>query len=277
MDYSNPEIPEHINTSPEHPLKDFFLLTAGVLGVLFAVLLLLTFAANWLAGYIPFAVEAEWVESQWVDYDQPENRKVTAYLQQLADRLSAEMELPDNMSIHVHYDADDDLNAYATLGGHIILLQGLLSAVPSENTLAMILAHEIAHVRLRHPVKSAGRGVVIGLGIASLGLLAGVNVDFLTSSSALYLMKFSRDQERMADELALDAVNKVYGHVRGAASLFEDVLSSDGINLPDYLGFISTHPLNGERVHAIHQNTKQNQWLNEGELATLPDYALIPE
>ena len=32
MDYSNPEIPEGINTSKQHPLKDFFILSIGVLG-----------------------------------------------------------------------------------------------------------------------------------------------------------------------------------------------------------------------------------------------------
>jgi predicted Zn-dependent protease len=272
MDYSNPKIPEHINTRPEHPLKEFFLLSAGVLGAFFAVLLILTFFANRLAGFVPFEVEEGWVAGQWQDHDQSEHRDVVGYLQQLADRLIAEMDMPDGMTVRIHYNAANILNAYATLGGHIVIFQGLLSAVSSENTLAMILAHEIAHVRQRHPVKSAGRGVVIGLGVASLGLLAGINTDFLASSSALYLMKFSRDQEREADELALYALNEVYGHVSGAADLFEDALSKEGLNLPDYLGFISTHPLNAERVHAIHYDSEQNQRVNEGEITALPAF-----
>jgi len=272
MDYSNPKIPENINTSPQHPIKELFMLSAGVLGAIFAVLLMLTFFANWLAGYIPFEVEEDWVAEQWGDHDSPDNLDVTEYLQQLADRLAAEMGMPDGMSVKVHYEPSGILNAYAALGGHIVIFQGLLSAASSENTLAMILAHEIAHIRQRHPVKSAGRGVVIGLGVASLGLLAGINTDFLQTSSTLYLMKFSRDQEREADKLALYALNKVYGHVNGATNLFEEVLSGRGLDLPDYLGFISTHPLNLERVRAIYRDSVQNQWLNKGEITEFPDF-----
>lgn len=51
----------------------------------------------------------------------------------------------------------------ATPGGHVIIYRGLLEKIPNENTLVMLLGHEIGHIKLRHPVKALGKGVVIGL------------------------------------------------------------------------------------------------------------------
>ena len=82
----------------------------------------------------------------------------------------------------MHYDDDADVNAFATLGGHIVVYPGLLEAVPDENALAMVLAHEIAHVRHRHPI--------VGL-----------------SRSA-------------ADATALETLARAYGHVGGADRFF---------------------------------------------------------
>ena len=57
MDYSNPDIPEGINYSKTHPLKEFVLLTTGVFGVLLIAVLLLGVFADHFAQYIPYRVE----------------------------------------------------------------------------------------------------------------------------------------------------------------------------------------------------------------------------
>ncbi|MEC9410786.1 MAG: M48 family metalloprotease, partial [Pseudomonadota bacterium] len=64
--------------------------------------------------------------------------------------IPQEAEIP---SVKVHWLPNvDAANAFATSGGNIHVTRGLLDAVNSENGLAMVLAHEYAHIELRHPV-----------------------------------------------------------------------------------------------------------------------------
>ncbi len=65
------------------------------------------------------------------------------------------------MAVTAHYVTDDTINAFATLGGHLMVYQGLMRRMPGENALANVIGHEIGHVKLRHPVSSMGRGLVI--------------------------------------------------------------------------------------------------------------------
>jgi hypothetical protein len=56
-EYSNPKIPEGINVSSEHPLKDFFLMLSGISIALVVVIMLLSIFAQQLVRFIPFEVE----------------------------------------------------------------------------------------------------------------------------------------------------------------------------------------------------------------------------
>ena len=55
MEYSNPEIPENINTTKEHPLKEFFILSGGIIGCIVVAVLVLSLLAETLAARIPFS------------------------------------------------------------------------------------------------------------------------------------------------------------------------------------------------------------------------------
>jgi len=48
----------------------------------------------------------------------------------------------------------DEFNAFATPGGHIFLTRGLIKAAKSEDALAAVIAHELAHVQLRHGTRA---------------------------------------------------------------------------------------------------------------------------
>ena len=147
---------------------------------------------------------------------------IQAQLQLLANDLSNHMDLPDEMAITVHYSSAETVNAFATLGGHIFMYKGLIDQLDSQEALSMVMAHEIAHVKLRHPISSLGEGVTLAV-LASVitgatGSSAGEAL--ISSSSNLGLMKFSRDQEQDADFLAAQAINSKYGNILGAQSLF---------------------------------------------------------
>ena len=104
-------------------------------------------------------------------------------------------------------------------GGLIVVTQGLLDQVESENELAFVLGHELGHFRNRDHLRALGRGVVISLFFAVVtgNDVAGLGI----KATDLTLRGFSREQETRADEFGLAIVHAEYGHVNQASRLFE--------------------------------------------------------
>lgn len=250
MEYTNPEIPEGINTSREHPLKEFAILSIGVMGGLLAVVLLLSFLADHLAYKIPFSVEQR-LTKEWFK-GEAASPQMETYLNALAARIMEAQDFPDDMRVQVHYDKGETVNAFATLGGHIIIYRGLLQKLSNENAVAMVLAHEIAHVRHRDPIRSMGRGVVVGVAVSMVSTAVGDSMvdSLLGQGGQLTALKYSRGQESEADELATTTLISLYGHLNGATDLFEALQQiqhgKEGIE------FFSTHPLTKKRIERIH-------------------------
>jgi len=252
--YENPEIPEGINYSREHPLREFALLASAVLAAVVVLVAALALSAEHLARLVPFQLERALAEraGQRLLPAPPAGAAAPrrAYLQALAERLGGALELPADMPITVHYLDDDTVNAFATLGGNIFVYRGLFERLEHENALAMVLAHEIAHVRHRDPIVAIGRGLTVTLALASLaGLTDTALVDRLVGHAGmLTTLGFSRRQEARADAAALIALQRIYGHAGGAQALFETLAASAGREPPT---FFSTHPLSARRIERI--------------------------
>lgn len=249
MDYSNPEIPEGINYSKSHPLKEFVILTAGVLGGLLIVVMLLGVFADHFAQYIPFDVEKNFHILVPAKDDGPPVLKT--YLEGLSKRIAAAEALPPGMDIHVHYVDSDIVNAYATLGGHIVLYRGLLEKLQHENALVMVMAHEIAHVKYRHVIRSMGSGLVVGITLSMLDNALGNAVvsNMIGQTGQVGMLKFSRVHEQEADNAALDCLRRMYGHVEGAEELFVAIKQ---VARPGFTPvFLRTHPDLDARIQHI--------------------------
>ncbi len=111
------------------------------------------------------------------------------------------------------------VNAYATLGGHIYVIDGLLQQARSAEELAGVLAHEIEHVRNRHIMQ----GVAVNL--LTLGAFAvAMPGDPTAGSQIAYLLltlKFSRQQEYEADEAGLRRLQAAHVDAAGFRNFFE--------------------------------------------------------
>ena len=251
MEYSNPEIPEGINYSKTHPLKEFVLLTAGVLGVLLVIFATLAFFADKLAHHIPFSMEKD--IDTFVMSDVKKNTAVTAYLQQLADRIVLTQDLEEGMVIKVHYVDSDVVNAYATLGGNVIFFRGLLQKMSHENALVMVMAHEIAHVKHRHPIRSLGKGLVIGMAISLVNSSMGDAMigDVVGNTGMVTILKYSRSHENEADDTALASLLQLYGHVNGADELFRHIHDKSQSEISYQPEFLTTHPDVAGRIAKI--------------------------
>jgi predicted Zn-dependent protease len=271
VEYHNPQPPEGINVSQTHPLLDFLRLLGGLLVIAAIVFVALALLADKVAKYVPFEKELE-ISSRFAD-DFPAPGPTSAYLQDLADRVVAAQELPTGMRIRMHYVDSSTVNAFATLGGNVIFFRGLIGKMPSENALAMVISHEIAHVKLRHPIATFGRGLAIGILVAMVSAGSGSDIvgRALGNAGLLTALTFSRSQESAADAAALRTLARMYGHVAGADEVFKLLQeeSTHGIgNLP---AILRTHPLDQDRIDAIARLAATNGWPMQGPTQLLPE------
>lgn len=280
MIIENPVMPEGINVSKIHPLAEMVMLLTGVIAVGFALTIALAYVAGYFADQISFETEVSMIESfadklPGIGKDaDPAAIAIQEKLQGLADRIAVVQELPEGMEITVHYSEDDVVNAFATLGGHIFIYKGLIDQLESENSLAMVVAHEIAHIKNRDPIRSLARAVGVSLAFAMVlgSSESGGSDELISSVSTLTSLDFSRSQETDADEIALASVMALYGHVQGSTDLFNVLLAMEsevGVTPPE---FLSTHPVSTNRIHHLDELADQGGWTTKGELMPINQY-----
>ncbi|MCB1625201.1 MAG: M48 family metallopeptidase [Pseudomonadales bacterium] len=248
MSYENPEVPHDVNVAPGNHLIEFLRLAAALVLLVLLAAAVLYLAGGQLARFIPFATEQRWVGDRVIGVKIERNDsdvRLNQYLQQVTDSLSLVMHLPDGMRIRVHVISMKTPNAFATLGGHIVLTRELFDLMPSENALAMVIAHEIAHVKHRDPISALG-------GTASLGLLLAViggDASSLAPQVAMLVQRgYTREAERRADLDAIAALQARYGHAGGAAAVFELLAATHADEHVGVPTLLSTHPTDAERI-----------------------------
>jgi predicted Zn-dependent protease len=268
---------EGINSSTENPLKELAWLLAGSIAAVVAIVVALSLAAQWIAPRIPYEYEARLAASLPPFATAPETesgRAVQSELQSLADRLARHMQMPEGMKVRVGWSESRAVNAYATLGGQVVFLGGLLARLESENALAMVMAHEIAHLKHRHATAALGRGVAVGVLLtvisAELGRNAAAGV--LSQAGLATTLSFNRDQEREADDSGLAALAAEYGHVGGAVDLFRTMASLPGAGgrQAGQVELLRTHPLTHNRQLAVGEWARRHQVPLDGPRRPLP-------
>jgi Zn-dependent protease with chaperone function len=140
-----------------------------------------------------------------------------------------------------------EVNAFAAPGGVVVVFTGLLASADSAEEVAGVLAHEIAHVELRHSlrqlVKVAGLRVLFAAVLGDYGQLAGWGAQ-------LTELKFSRDAEREADARGLARLVAARVDPQGLPRFFAKLEQAEGAaaSLPAVL---STHPATRERMDTL--------------------------
>jgi predicted Zn-dependent protease len=125
--------------------------------------------------------------------------------------------LPERLfTYHFYVIEDDSFNAFATPSGHIFVNTGLIERLESEEELAGVLAHEIAHVSCRHisetihrmrkvqKMSIAGLAASILLGMTGAGEAASAVMVGTVAGQQSASLAYSREFERQADETAME-------------------------------------------------------------------------
>lgn len=144
-------------------------------------------------------------------------------------------------------DDPKTLNAFCTPGGYIYVYTGLIKYLDSEDHLAGVMGHEIAHADLRHSTRQMSK--VYGLQVM-LSVATGRADPGMIEQIALGLvnLKFSRGHETESDNGSVKYLCSTGYNAAGAAGFFKKIESEGGSRQPQ---FLSTHPNPGNRVENI--------------------------
>lgn len=253
MKFEAKQIPEGINTSNDHPLRELIILLSGVAALLLVAFVVLMLMSDFLVRFIPLQTEQQWFSSSRLDFvskaePTPDGANVERYLGELVAKLKPAKDKDIQYTIRL---MDSDIpNAFITPGGHIFVTTELLRHVNTENALAMVIAHEMAHQVHRHPIRGMGRGIVIAV---ALMMLTGVDgsewvLDIFAESINLGLLAYSREQEREADQTGIKMLIDRYGHSAGSSYFFEQLVKLNLDQLNGVSEYMSTHPDTDERI-----------------------------
>jgi predicted Zn-dependent protease len=137
-------------------------------------------------------------------------------------------------------------------GGYLYVYTGLIKFLDSEDQLAGVMGHEIAHAALRHSTKQMTK--LYGLD-AVRQLVTGRKDAKMVEQIALNLasMKFSRKHEAEADEHSVHYLCGSNLNAAGAAGFFKKIKDKEGT--PP--AFLSTHPDPGNRVKDIEYKAQE--------------------
>ncbi|NOR14600.1 MAG: M48 family metalloprotease [Candidatus Aminicenantes bacterium] len=148
------------------------------------------------------------------------------------------------------------VNAFAVPGGYVYVTRGIMAMMNSEAELAVVLGHELGHVNARHSMSRLSNQAMVGLGLAAGSAISKTFSDLAGLASTgmqLLFLKYSRDDEREADQLGVDYSRQGGYNPSKMIDFFASLENlgdlSGGQTLP---GFLSTHPLTSERI----QNTQ---------------------
>jgi beta-barrel assembly-enhancing protease len=181
-----------------------------------------------------------------------QDAEINRYVNVLGDSIS---NLADNRGLDYHFYIvnANEINAFAVPGGFVYVNRGLIDKTQNLSQLAGVLGHEIGHVVRRHSVKQmekaqgANIGVVLGCTLLNVCGSGAAQAAINIGGSALFA-KFSRDDERQADEEGVKNTIRAGISPNGIPQMFEILLAERKSNPSSVEGWFATHPGEEERI-----------------------------
>ncbi len=175
--------------------------------------------------------------------------KVDAVNTHLLQQFANGLQLSSSYPIKVSVVDNEEVNAFALPGGHIVVYTGILKVIEQPEALVALLGHEASHINNRHSLKGMLSGLSMGImqsivlsGFGSVGDLV------IRNASSLQQLGYSRKLEREADKEGMVLMVQNNINPVGMKLLMQQLQASDK-GLPSSFSFISSHPLSDERIN----------------------------
>lgn len=198
------------------------------------------------------------------------NHAQTQQLHQIAKRLipytAAWNERANQWKWSVALINSDEINAFCMPGGKIAFYTGILNKLRlTEDEIAMIMGHEMAHALREHSreqlAKNSATSLGISLGAQLLGL-GDIGTYAARMGGQLLSLRFSRNDENDADLVGLEMAARAGYNPQAAVTLWEKMGNASGNN-SNGLSFLSTHPSGPDRIRELQRNVPRVQGLYE--------------
>lgn len=192
------------------------------------------------------------------------NTEETARVRAIAQRLIPQTTVfrPDaaNWKWEINVQESKEVNAYCMAGGKIMVYTGLIDQLkPSDDELAAVMGHEIAHALREHSREQMSEAYAQQIGLLGLAAVVGVtSKDANKANTALALgstvtavaltLPHSRRDEHEADEIGLELAARAGYDPNAALTLWEKMSKVGGSKPPELL---STHPADASRIADI--------------------------
>lgn len=190
-------------------------------------------------------------------------------LTELITPLAAAADIPSER-IKIHIIDDDDFNAFVTDGEDVYVYTGLMKQIKNVDALQAVIAHEIGHTIGGHMaqmrdrmaaemkrtmlIQALGIGLMVAGGNPSLG--AGV-MGGASGVAQQSMLAFSRDEERIADNLGVDLMVRAKQNPNGFITVFEQMNNMTGAMEAKINPNRINHPLTTERLNNVREYIKK--------------------
>lgn len=194
-------------------------------------------------------------------YDDPRWQE---YVQKVGERLVAYSSEP-RTQFHFTVLNLSDVNAFALPDGYIFVNRGLLAYLESEDQLAAVIGHEIAHVVANHAAKKNAMGALGNVAGFVGAVITGVGQvrDVTNQATDTVVSGYGRDMELQADQLGGEFLAKAgynpFAMIEVIQVLKDQELFATqvGGEQKSYHGVFASHPQNDKRLHdAVEENAK---------------------
>jgi predicted Zn-dependent protease len=195
-------------------------------------------------------------------YEIYRDRELTEYINEIGQTVALHSDKPSTYAgYHFAILDSKEINAFASPGGTIFITRGMIKAVNSEDELAAVLAHEVAHINHRDGIASIKKArwteavTIIGASAAKeygskdlsqLVTLFEGSIDDIVKT--LVVNGYGREQEYSADKSSL-AILKLSGYDPAALKDFVTRLIKKGKTSKG--GMLQTHPATNDRLENI--------------------------
>ena len=183
----------------------------------------------------------------------PARGPISDYISTLGFKLAKQLP-PNDYDWNFKVINQKDINAFALPGGPVRINLGTIQAADNEAQLAGVMAHEIAHVYMRHGTENASKASIAQLPAAILGSIVGNGVGGQLARIGLQFglgsvfMKYSRDAESEADRVGAKIMYEAGYDPMAMADFFTKLEKEGGRGGPQ---FLSDHPNPGNRAAAV--------------------------
>lgn len=182
---------------------------------------------------------------------------------ELVRPIAAAAEIPENR-LRVHIVRDDDFNAFVMGGDDVYIYTGLLTQIKSPDALQAVIAHELGHTIGGHMAQMSSRMAAemqramliqaLGIGLMVAGGNPSLGAGVLAGSSGVAqqsMLAFTRDEERIADNMGLDLMVRAGQNPNGFIQVFEQMREISGAAESRVNPTRVNHPLTTERLKNV--------------------------